>query len=75
MRYRCSRYIAGERFWKRKLRAPKWYKRPVGASLALGKASIFHPRSSAGGASSLVSRSSEFESAIQNGEAIVEGFM
>jgi len=90
-----------------KLRAPKWYKRPVGVSFGFGgKLVSFRPRSSAGGASevaflgevvllmycqlvlctysfqcfsqvflhnlvtedSLVSRSSEFESAIQNGE-------
>ncbi|KAJ6984756.1 protein transport protein SEC31 [Populus alba x Populus x berolinensis] len=77
----CSRYIAGESdFGREKLRAPKWYKRPVGASFGFGgKLVSFRPRSSAGGASevflhnlvtedSLVSRSSEFESAIQNGE-------
>lgn len=66
------------------LRAPKWYKRPVGASFGFGgKLVSFHPGSSASdspaGASEvyvhnmvtedgLVSRSSEFEAAIQNGE-------
>ncbi|KAJ6895058.1 hypothetical protein NC651_021514 [Populus alba x Populus x berolinensis] len=71
----CSRYIAGESdFGREKLRAPKWYKRPVGASFGFGgKLVSFHPRSSAGWCfrvteDSLVSRSSEFESAIQNGE-------
>ncbi|KAJ6385250.1 hypothetical protein OIU77_028438 [Salix suchowensis] len=77
----CSRYIAGESDSGRaKLRAPKWYKRPVGASFGFGgKLVSFRPRSSAGGGSevflhnlvtedSLVTRSSEFESAIQNGE-------
>ncbi|XP_061352657.1 protein transport protein SEC31 homolog B [Gastrolobium bilobum] len=66
------------------LRAPKWYKRPAGVSFGFGgKLVSFHPRvSDAGspaGASevyvhnlvtehSLLSRSSEFEAAIQNGE-------
>ncbi|KAF2293722.1 hypothetical protein GH714_004326 [Hevea brasiliensis] len=62
------------------LRAPKWYKRPAGVSFGFGgKLVSFHPGSSAASASevllhdlvtehSLVSRSSEFEAAMQNGE-------
>ncbi|MBA0617223.1 hypothetical protein Godav_026691, partial [Gossypium davidsonii] len=65
------------------LRAPKWYKRPVGASFGFGgKVVSFRPCLSGLGSSassevfvhnlvteeSLVSRSSEFESAILNGE-------
>ncbi|XP_024025815.1 protein transport protein SEC31 homolog B [Morus notabilis] len=80
----CSRYGAGEAdFGAAHLRAPKWYKRPVGVSFGFGgKLVSFHPKSSVGGAStgsevlvhslvteqSLVTRSSEFEAAIQNGE-------
>ncbi|GAB4828035.1 Protein transport protein Sec31B [Ancistrocladus abbreviatus] len=66
------------------LRAPKWYKRPAGVSFGFGgKLVSFHSRSSPTGApvgssevyvhtlgteDSLMSRSSEFEAAIQNGE-------
>nr|POE81593.1 protein transport protein sec31 like b [Quercus suber] len=66
------------------LRAPKWYKRPAGASFGFGGKLVgFHPRPSATGVlagasevyvhtlvteDSLVSRLSEFEAAIQNGE-------
>ncbi|KAK9912993.1 hypothetical protein M0R45_036821 [Rubus argutus] len=81
----CSRYGVGESdFGAGPLRAPKWYKRPAGASFGFGgKIVSFHPGSSGAGASSgvsevyvhslvteqsLVDRSSEFESAIQNGE-------
>ncbi|KAG6677018.1 hypothetical protein I3843_14G006100 [Carya illinoinensis] len=81
----CSRYGVGENvFGAGPLRAPKWYKRPVGASFGFGgKLMWFCPRSSpagvpAGGSEvyvhnlvtedSLVGRSSEFEAAIQNGE-------
>ncbi|KAK6240177.1 hypothetical protein QUC31_005646 [Theobroma cacao] len=80
----CSRYGVGEGdIGAVPLRAPKWYKRPVGASFGFGgKIVSFHPRTSSLGTSapsevflhnlvtedSLVSRSSEFESAIQNGE-------
>ncbi|KAJ7012890.1 protein transport protein SEC31 homolog B [Populus alba] len=77
----CSRYTAGDSdFGRAKLRAPKWCERPVGASYGFGgKLVSFRPKLHAAGASevflhnlvtedSLVSRSSEFESAIQNGE-------
>lgn len=81
----CSRYGVSETdFGAAPLRAPKWYKRPVGVSFGFGgKLVSFHSRRPApgtlGGASevyvhnlvtedSLVSRSSEFEAAIQNGE-------
>ncbi|OMO69711.1 hypothetical protein CCACVL1_19320 [Corchorus capsularis] len=75
----CSRYGVGEGdFGAVSLRAPKWYKRPVGASFGFGgKVVSFRPRGSASSEvfvhnlvteESLVSRSSEFESAIQNGE-------
>ncbi|XWS77372.1 hypothetical protein CRYUN_Cryun01aG0255700 [Craigia yunnanensis] len=80
----CSRYSVGEGdFGAVSLRAPKWYKRPVGASFGFGgKVVSFRPRVSGLGTSassevfvhnlvteeSLVSRSSEFESAVQNGE-------
>ncbi|GLT51506.1 hypothetical protein SLA2020_249120 [Shorea laevis] len=80
----CSRYgVTESDFGAAPLRAPKWYKRPVGASFSFGgKLVSFHPRPSAGGGSvgsevfmhnlvteeSLVSRSSEFEAAIQNGD-------
>ncbi|KAE9616365.1 putative transcription factor WD40-like family [Lupinus albus] len=66
------------------LRAPKWYKRPSGVSFGFGgKLVSFHPKPSAAGSpagasevyvhnmvteGSLVSRSSEFEAAVQNGE-------
>ncbi|XP_062173847.1 protein transport protein SEC31 homolog B [Alnus glutinosa] len=81
----CSRYSVGENeFGSAPLRAPKWYKRPVGASFGFGgKLMCFRPRPSAAGVpaggsevyahnlvteDSLFSRSSEFEAAIQNGE-------
>ncbi|TYJ04678.1 hypothetical protein E1A91_A12G108400v1 [Gossypium mustelinum] len=80
----CCIYGVGEGdFGAVSLRAPKWYKRPVGASFGFGgKMVSFCPRASGVGTSassevfvhylvteeSLVSRSSEFESAIQNGE-------
>ncbi|KAK5783340.1 hypothetical protein PVK06_037848 [Gossypium arboreum] len=75
----CLNYI----FYYTSLRAPKWYKRPVGASFGFGgKVVSFRPCLSGLGSSassevfmynlvpeeSLVSRSSEFESAILNGE-------
>uniref|UniRef100_A0A6N2MMK4 Uncharacterized protein n=1 Tax=Salix viminalis TaxID=40686 RepID=A0A6N2MMK4_SALVM len=76
-----DRYTAGDNdFGRAKLRAPKWCERPVGASFGFGgKLVSFCPKLPAAGASqvflhnlvtedSLVSRSSEFESAIQNGE-------
>nr|KYP67966.1 Protein transport protein SEC31 [Cajanus cajan] len=66
------------------LRAPKWYKRPAGVSFGFGgKLVSYNPKASAAGSPSgasevyvhnlvtehgLVSRSSEFETAIQNGE-------
>ncbi|CAJ1934243.1 unnamed protein product [Sphenostylis stenocarpa] len=66
------------------LRAPKWYKRPAGVSFGFGgKLVSFHPRASSAGSpagasevyvhnlvteNGLVTRSSEFEAAIQNGE-------
>ncbi|KAB2002674.1 hypothetical protein ES319_D11G081600v1 [Gossypium barbadense] len=80
----CSRYSVGELdFGAASLRAPKWYKRPVGASFGFGgKVVSFRPCLSGLSSSassevfvhnlvteeSLVSRSSEFESAILNGE-------
>ncbi|XP_017615686.1 protein transport protein SEC31 homolog B [Gossypium arboreum] len=80
----CSRYSVRELdFGAASLRAPKWYKRPVGASFGFGgKVVSFRPCLSGLGSSassevfmynlvpeeSLVSRSSEFESAILNGE-------
>ncbi|GMI66980.1 hypothetical protein like AT3G63460 [Hibiscus trionum] len=80
----CSRYNVRERdFGAASFRAPKWYKRPVGASFAFGgKVVSFRPCVSGLGTSassevfvhnivteeSLVSRSSEFKSTIQNGE-------
>ncbi|XP_028760563.1 protein transport protein SEC31 homolog B [Neltuma alba] len=81
----CSRYDAGQNdFGAVSLRAPKWYKRPVGVSFGFGgKLVSFNTKSSAtnspAGASevyvhdmvtehSLVNRSSEFEAAIHNGE-------
>lgn len=37
------------------LRAPKWYKRPVGASFGFGgKLVSFHPKSPAGGVSEVI---------------------
>ncbi|KAF5738393.1 Transducin family protein / WD-40 repeat family protein isoform 1 [Tripterygium wilfordii] len=77
----CSRYGAGESdFGAVSLRAPRWYKRPVGASFGFGgKLVSFCPRLPAGNGSdvfvhnmvvedSWVSRSSELEAAMQNGE-------
>ncbi|PPS09906.1 hypothetical protein GOBAR_AA10748 [Gossypium barbadense] len=80
----CSRYGVGDSdFGTVSLRAPKWYKRPVGASFGFGgKVVSFRTRSSGSGTSAssevflhnlvaeetLVSRSSEFESVIQSGE-------
>ncbi|PON84807.1 Guanine nucleotide-binding protein, beta subunit [Trema orientale] len=80
----CSRYGVGDAaFGAAYLKAPKWYKRPAGVSFGFGgKLVSFHTKPSAGGAPSssevfvhslvtehsLVSRSSEFEAAIQNGE-------
>ncbi|WCJ18600.1 hypothetical protein M5689_000937 [Euphorbia peplus] len=77
----CDRYISPENdFGTATLKAPKWYQRPGGVSFGFGgKLVSFHPGSSTGSGSevllhnlvteqSLVSRSSEFESAIQNGE-------
>ncbi|CAN1813844.1 Protein transport protein SEC31 homolog B [Linum perenne] len=78
----CSHYGMGQADIGEavKLRAPKWYKRPAGVSFGFGgKLLSFHPKSSTSGGSevllhnlvteqSLVSRSSEFESAINNGE-------
>ncbi|OAY39931.1 protein transport protein SEC31 homolog B [Manihot esculenta] len=77
----CSQYSTGENdFGAVTLRAPKWYKRPAGVSFGFGgKLVAFHPRSPPASASevllhnlvtehSLVSRSSEFDAAIQNGE-------
>ncbi|KAF7836110.1 protein transport protein SEC31-like protein B-like [Senna tora] len=81
----CSRYGVQENdFGAVSLRAPKWYKRPVGVSFGFGgKLVSFNAKSSTTGARagasevyvhnmvtehSLVSRSSEFEAAIQNGE-------
>ncbi|KAJ4978081.1 hypothetical protein NE237_008861 [Protea cynaroides] len=81
----CSRYAAREGvLGTAPLRAPKWLKRPVGASFGFGgKLVSFHPSSSPTSAPvgnslvyvhslvtelNLVSRSTEFEAAIQNGE-------
>jgi protein transport protein SEC31 len=77
----CSRFGVGEGdFGAAPLRAPKWYKRKAGVSFGFGgKLVSFSSKDAAGGASevyvhnllaeqSLVSRSSEFEAAIQNGE-------
>ncbi|KAF8395805.1 hypothetical protein HHK36_019759 [Tetracentron sinense] len=74
----------GGNFAAAHLRAPKWLKCPVGVSFGFGgKLVSFHPRSSAAGALtgnsevyvhnlvtelSLVSRSTEFEAAMKNGE-------
>uniref|UniRef100_A0A1J3JSN5 Protein transport protein SEC31-like protein B n=1 Tax=Noccaea caerulescens TaxID=107243 RepID=A0A1J3JSN5_NOCCA len=81
----CSHYGAEENnFGTAPLRAPKWYKRPVGASFGFGgKLVSFHAKAPPKGASSipsevilhslvteqsLVSRTSEFEAAIENGD-------
>ncbi|GAB2289001.1 hypothetical protein Dimus_023304 [Dionaea muscipula] len=81
----CSRYGVGETdFGAAPLRAPKWYRRPVGVSFGFGgKLVSFHSRSFPAGPSgestevyvhnlvaedSLVSRSSEFEAAIRDRE-------
>ncbi|GAV89261.1 WD40 domain-containing protein/SRA1 domain-containing protein/Sec16_C domain-containing protein [Cephalotus follicularis] len=84
----CSHYVSGENDFgaahASPLRAPKWYKRPVGASFGFGgKLVSFRSKPISAGASSgssevfvhnlvledsLVSRSSEFEAAIQNGD-------
>ncbi|XP_010512768.1 PREDICTED: protein transport protein SEC31 homolog B isoform X3 [Camelina sativa] len=82
----CSRYGAEENnFATAPLRAPKWYKRPVGASFGFGgKLVSCHAKAPPPkGASSilsevflhslvteqsLVSRTSEFEAAIENGD-------
>ncbi|XP_050210185.1 protein transport protein SEC31 homolog B [Mercurialis annua] len=76
----CSQYGAGESdHGPATVRAPKWYKRPAGVSFGFGGQLVsFHPSSVASDSEvllhnlvteeSLVSRSSEFESAIQNGE-------
>ncbi|KAK7312111.1 hypothetical protein VNO77_35711 [Canavalia gladiata] len=81
----CRQSGTGENdFGAAPLRAPKWYKRPVGVSFGFGgKLVSFHPKASAAGSPAgasevyvhnlvtehgLVSRSSDFETAIQNGE-------
>ncbi|CAN0917255.1 Protein transport protein SEC31 homolog B [Linum grandiflorum] len=77
----CDHYGIGETdFGAVKVRAPKWYKRPAGVSFGFGgKLVSFNPKSSTSGPSevllhnlvteqSLVTRSSEFETAINNGE-------
>ncbi|RVW40743.1 Protein transport protein SEC31-like B [Vitis vinifera] len=80
---RCCR-IKVLKVHKAPLKAPKWYKRPAGVSFGFGgKLVSFHTKSSAAGAStggsevhvhdlvteqSLVTRSSEFEAAVQHGE-------
>ncbi|GMP41389.1 hypothetical protein CsSME_00011514 [Camellia sinensis var. sinensis] len=76
----CSRFGIGEGFGAAPLRAPKWYKCKAGVSFGFGgKLVSCCSKDSATGASevyvhnlvtenSLVSRSSEFEAAIQNGE-------
>ncbi|XP_057498437.1 protein transport protein SEC31 homolog B-like isoform X1 [Actinidia eriantha] len=77
----CSRVgISDGDFGAASLRAPKWYKRKAGVSFGFGgKLLSFHSKDAAAGVSevyvhklvtenSLVSRSSEFEAAIQNGE-------
>ncbi|XP_057523798.1 protein transport protein SEC31 homolog B isoform X2 [Amaranthus tricolor] len=76
--------IAETDFAAAPLKAPKWYNRPVGVSFGFGgKLVSFHSKAASAGASggtsevyvhnvvtedSLVSRSSEFKAAIQNGE-------
>ncbi|KAL3814781.1 hypothetical protein ACJIZ3_016049 [Penstemon smallii] len=77
----CGRYGVGESdFGAAHLRAPKWYKRKAGVSFGFGgKLISFHSTESPAGSSevyvhnlvsenSLVSRSSDFENAIQNGD-------
>ncbi|KAL5703467.1 hypothetical protein ACHQM5_028555 [Ranunculus cassubicifolius] len=81
----CSRFAGGEAdFSGANFRAPKWFKRPVGASFGFGgKLVSFHPSQSSGTNSvvnsevyvhslvtekNLVSRSTEFEAAIQDRE-------
>ncbi|CAL5400811.1 unnamed protein product [Camellia sinensis] len=77
----CSRFgIEEGDFGAAPLRAPKWYKRKAGASFGFGgKLVSFFSNDASAGASevyvhdlvtehSLVSRSSEFEAAIHNGE-------
>lgn len=80
----CSRYgVRENEFGAATLRAPKWFKRPVGASFGFGgKVVSFHTRSTGGPSvnssevfvhdiiteQTLVSRSSEFEAAIQSGD-------
>ncbi|CAN8280575.1 unnamed protein product [Cochlearia groenlandica] len=81
----CSHYGAEENsFGTAPLRAPKWYKCPVGASFGFGgKLVSFHAKAPQKGSASipsevllhslvteqsLVSRTSEFDAAIENGE-------
>ncbi|KAJ0256748.1 WD40 repeat-containing protein [Hirschfeldia incana] len=81
----CSRYGAEENTYGTDyLKAPKWYKRPVGASFGFGgKLVSFQAKAPQKGTScipsevflhslvteqSLVSRTSEFEAAIENGD-------
>ncbi|CAM8920107.1 unnamed protein product [Rhodiola kirilowii] len=77
----CSRYGVGDsEFLSAPLRAPKWYKRPAGVAFGFGgKLVSFHPKVTSPGSSeiylhsivtedSLIDRSSEFESAIHDGE-------
>ncbi|PSS09961.1 Protein transport protein SEC31 B like [Actinidia chinensis var. chinensis] len=77
----CSRVGIGDGdFGAASLRAPKWYKRKAGVSFGFGgKLLSFHSKDAAAGVSevyvhklvtenSLVSRSSEFDAAIRNGE-------
>ncbi|XP_010552746.1 PREDICTED: protein transport protein SEC31 homolog B-like isoform X2 [Tarenaya hassleriana] len=75
----CNRYGAGENYLgAASLRAPKWYKRPVGASFGFGgKLVSFHQKPPAKGVvflhslimeQSLVGRSSEFEEALEKGD-------
>ncbi|CAH2058748.1 unnamed protein product [Thlaspi arvense] len=86
----CIRHGAEENtFGTGPLKAPKWYKRPVGASFGYGgKLVSFHAKAPPKGASSissevslhslvteqsLVSRTSAFEAGIQNGDKTVSG--
>ncbi|KAI3448846.1 hypothetical protein Pfo_005511 [Paulownia fortunei] len=77
----CGRYGLGESdFGAASLRAPKWYNRKAGVSFGFGgKLVSFHSTESQAGSSEiyvhnlvtehgLVSRSSEFEAAIKNGD-------
>ncbi|EPS70248.1 hypothetical protein M569_04512, partial [Genlisea aurea] len=77
----CDRYNVGEGdFSAVPLRAPKWYKRKSGVSFGFGgKLISFHSVESPGGSSEvnvhsltmehdLISRSSVFEAAVQNGD-------